>query len=618
MTSESLFIQREKPDHLFTTDLQSGAARRVRPDEVQAHLLERGIALVQGVERFVDTATAESYRPHLPVASVAQVFDARLIRQHGGAHLAWEAALPPSGARPTKTVVVFELAMGNGAAFPQPSGRFDLSLEGDHLVSLCLTKRSRRWSGTDCEAYFDVRRVQTAAFGSSFTLDEHIRDESLFVDGFLFVVLPPERLSRHRPPRFRLDAHNPLPSENWVRVGRTYEPTWADVLVPGVEEALAPNEPPSVFGRSVLFGDIHNHSGESAFVDGQPLGVGAGASCGVGTRNSLFEHAQHVAGLDFFCLSEHDWQLSDDDWKQLNELTDHYGSDERAFITLHGYEWTSPSYGHRNVYFRDQPGPWSYAADPSLPMNTVLDGHPTPRELWEGLRSSGVECITVPHHMSAKQFPFTLDHFYDEHFDRVAEIYSCWGDSLEHAQAVSAYTGRVAELAFINSVRAGYKVGFVASSDSHDGHPGTAQGTAIRNHLFHYLGSGQVGVLVPERARPAVFDALRARQSFAVTGERIVACTQMEDQLMGSVVESSRLRRSPALEIHAESFLPFETLTIYRNGQPAETIPTGDVTTLDLTWTDPSWARGDEASYFVKIVRADGERAWTSPIWIAR
>ncbi len=617
MSYESLFVSTEEPDRLFVTDHQTGVPRRVRPDELQAQLLEQGVALLQGVTRFIDTANARSYRPHLPVASVAQVFEAHLVRQGGGEHLGWEAALPPVEARPAKTVAVFELAMGNGAPFPQPSGTFELSLDGEHLVSFCLTKRSRRWRGADCEAYFDVRRVQTAALGGSFSLDEHIRDESTFVDGFMFLTLPARLLNPLRAPRLRIDAVNPLPSSNWVRVGRTYEPTWADVIVPGLDAALGGADQPSAFGRTVLIGDIHNHSGESTFIERQPPGVGAGAPCGVGSRRSLFEHARDVAGLDFFCLSEHDWQLSEEDWKHLNDLTDEFGADEGSFITLHGYEWTSPSYGHRNVYFRDRPGPWSYAADPELPMNTILDGHPTPADLWEMLRASGTECITVPHHMSAKQFPLSLDNFHDEDFDRVAEIYSCWGDSLEHAQAVSAFTGRVAELAFINSVRAGYKVGFIASSDSHDGHPGTAQGTAVRNHLFHYFGSGQVGVVVPEGSRPQVFDALRARHSFATTGENIVACTQIDGQVMGSVLQGSRLARSPVIEVHARSFLPFEELTIYRNGYPAQSIAAGEVTELDFNWTDPAYSPGDEASYFVKVVRVDGERAWTSPIWIA-
>lgn len=205
-------------------------------------------------------------------------------------------------------------------------------------------------------------------------------------------------------------------------------------------------------------------------------------------------------------------KLSDDDWKHLTGLTEQFNAADGSFVTMHGWEWTSANYGHRNVYFRCEPGPWCYAADPDLPQNTVADGLPSPADLCAALRAAAVPAITVPHHMSAKQFPFSLDNFHDPDFDKVAEIYSCWGDSLEHGQPVSAFTAR-AELAFIHSVRAGYQVGFVASSDSHDGHPGTAQGTEVRNHLYHYLGSGQTGVLASGAARE---DILRRNRCAAV------------------------------------------------------------------------------------------------------
>lgn len=603
------------PDRLFIPEREGGGLRRLRPDEFQSQLRRGGIELVAGVARFTDIVQAHHYQGHLPISSQFQVFEAHLLSQEGANHLEWETDPLPDPC-PNQVVIVFALAMGNGAPFPQPSGRFELSTAGEPLVSFTLTKRSQRWTATDAELYYDVQRVHTATFGSSFTLDENIRAENTFVDGLAFLRLPHRLCRPGRPVRLRIDATNRLPSANWVRIGRTYPPSWADVVAPGLQHALAEPEPPRNGGRLVLFGDLHNHSGQSALVDAQPPGVGAGASCGIGTRESLFQHARDVAGLDFFCLSEHDWQLSDLDWKQLTALTDQYNSGDGSFVTLHGFEWTSANHGHRNVYYRSEPGPWEYAADPDLPQNTVADGLPTPDDLWRLLRESRVPAITIPHHMAAKQFPFSLDNYYDPDYDRVAEIYSCWGDSLEHGQPISAFTARVAELAFIHSVRAGYRVGFVASSDSHDGNPGTAQGTEIRNHLYHYLGSGQTGVLVDNPDREAIFDAIAARRCFAVTGERLLACTELDGQPMGSVVDAHRLSTRPTLRVSVASFLPIEQVLVYRNGDLADRIMTGDTTQLELDWHDPAYNKADKASYFAKVIRADGEQAWTSPIWI--
>lgn len=617
MTVSTIFTATQGPDRLFLADQLRGGMRRLSPGELQAELRGKGVELVGGVARFAEVSRARSYAGHLPVASAFQVFEARLLSQQAPGYLAWDTEPLPDPC-PRQVVVVFALAMGNGAAFPQPSGRFDLSAEGEPLMSFTMAKRPQRLKAGDAELFYDVVQVQAAAFGAAFTLDELVQNECTFTDGLAFLRLPPRVCRPGRPVRLRIDAVNRLPSANWVRVGRTYPPSWADVVAPGLARALEAPARPGHGGYQILFGDLHNHSGQSWMVDSQPPGTGAGASCGVGTRESLFQHARDVAGLDFFCLSEHDWQLSETDWKHLTGLTEQFNTADGSFVTLHGWEWTSANYGHRNVYFRGEPGPWSYAADPDLPQNTVADGLPTPEDLWATLRAAAVPAITVPHHMSAKQFPFSLDHFYDADFDRVAEIYSCWGDSLEHGQPVSGFTARVAELAFINSVRAGYRVGFVASSDSHDGHPGTAQGTEVRNHLYHYLGSGQTGVLAAGATREDIFDAIAARRCFAVTGERLVACTELDGHPMGSVLEGHRLSARPALRISASSFLPLSQAIVYRNGEPVEQIALGPACETDLEWRDPAWSRGEPASYFAKIIRADGEQAWTSPIWVTR
>jgi hypothetical protein len=59
-------------------------------------------------------------------------------------------------------------------------------------------------------------------------------------------------------------------------------------------------------------------------------------------------------------------------------------------------------------------------------------------------------------------------------------------------------------------VRCSHRVGFLASSDSHDGYPGVAQDKRSHPHLFHDLGSGWIAVLADSQDRHAVFDALRA------------------------------------------------------------------------------------------------------------
>jgi hypothetical protein len=306
--------------------------------------------------------------------------------------------------------------------------------------------------------------------------------------------------------------------------------------------------------------------------------------------------------------------MSDLDWKELTATSDRFDEPGR-FITLPGYEWTSSSYGHRNVYFRDSGTPMFSSLEPGSPVNSIFDEAPTPSDLWRHLDEQGNEAFTVPHHMSVAMFPLSLEHFHHPEYDRVAEIYSCWGDSLEHYRPVSTYAERVPELAFIHALRQGYRVGLLASSDSHDGYPGVAQGKASHPHLFHDLGSGRVAVLAENHDRHAVFDALRARRCYALTGPRIIVDMTLEGHPMGSEIDAAELPPSPQLHLDLATEAMLDRVDIYRNGWRVDTIVLSG-RQQQLTWTDPEPPPNRDLSYFVKITRADQECAWTSPIWI--
>lgn len=79
-------------------------------------------------------------------------------------------------------------------------------------------------------------------------------------------------------------------------------------------------------------------------------------------------------------------------WQSFVDAADrHY--EPGKFTTLYGYEWTSIPRGanmHRNVFFRETPGPYAYSAfDSNLPED--LWGH------LEGLRAQGVQAFAIPH-----------------------------------------------------------------------------------------------------------------------------------------------------------------------------------------------------------------------------
>lgn len=178
---------------------------------------------------------------------------------------------------------------------------------------------------------------------------------------------------------------------------------------------------------------------------------------------------------------------------------------------------------------------------------------------------------------------------------------------------MSGFAQRVPDLAFVHAVRAGHRVGFVASSDSHDGHPGNSQGKPGHEQLFHHLGSGLVGVLADAADRHAVFDALVARRCYALTGGRMVVDASLHGHPMGSAVPRAQLGRRPVLRLEVRSSVPVTEVAVYRDGVRVDAVSSPGPGPLE--WADERPAGGPATSYFIKVTRADGEMAWTSPIW---
>lgn len=583
-----------------------GSARRLHKDEIVTAVRQRaGVDLLDGVAGGLRGGTGvASYSGPGPIASATHLVEAHLIRLEEGAEIAWDTASIPADAAPNGAVFVFPMAMGNGSPMPQPGGNFTLFLDDRMILRFTLTKDSQTWSGANSRLHFDVRRVDATAFGQVITLDQKIRDEAVFVDGMAFLRVAPELLTPGRPLRVRIAAEVNEPSTTWFRLGLSLFPLLTDYLDPGLSRVLDGPVPRRIGDKLLLLADLHAHSAESSIVSG----------CGVGMRDDMFRFSRDVSGLDVFCLSEHDWQLADSDWEALAELNQKF-DDPGRFVTIPGFEWTSANHGHRNVYFQEDGAARFSSFLAGSERNVIEDGAPTPVDLWNYLDGQGIAAMTVPHHMSLAWFPVSLDQFHDPRYDRVAEIYSTWGDSLEHSQRVNSYADRVPYLALIESIKSGKQIGFIASSDSHDGRPGAAQGTSTHPHLFHHLGSGRTAVLANSFDRQSVFDALHARRCYALTGPVVAVDVSMEDHPMGSEVAAEELPERRTLDISVSTAVPIDHIEIFRDGHRADLVHSGRHQE-EFQWVDGNPSSAPVSSYFVKVVRTDHEAAWTSPIWV--
>jgi hypothetical protein len=526
----------------------------------------------------------------------------------------WTEVLPAQ-LGPRGVVLLFRLAFGNGASLPQQSGAFRLDVNGRPALRVTTVRGRQCWHGDEVKLLFVPEVSRASRMGEALVLDPQLSQETWAIEGTALLWLGPGRVETNRPVNLHVAADPVLPSRNWLRVSSPVTDQHAFVHEQQVEELLARVQSRvRDGGQRLLFGDLHNHTGETE----------GGLPCGRGTRQEALTYARDVAGLDFCCLSEHDFQLGADEWQLLQESND-AADDPGRFGVIHGYEWTSASYGHRNVYFRDRGGPfvrasdrspdggdWSWdATGPNAPLQRG-DHEYHPRRLWQALESWGGDAITIPHHPAAAVWPLSLRQAFSAKYDRLVEIYSGWGDSLHTSSPFNSNVQYVPDLE-ISRVVSEFPIGFVASSDSHDGHPGNAQGHEEHAHFFHAAGSGQVAVYAQELSREDIFDALWNRRCYAITGGRTELEVNLNGAPMGSEIPIATLSERPTLEVALRDDLPCERLDVFSSGGIVHSEYV-DARSAQIAWVDHSWEKGDAGTYYVRATREDGERCWSSPI----
>lgn len=331
----------------------------------------------------------------------------------------------------------------------------------------------------------------------------------------------------------------------------------------------------------VYWGDLHGHSG---------------LSDGTGTPVDFYRYARDVAALDVVALTDHDhWGMlfldeSPAMWEEIKEETELF-YDPGRFVTILGYEWTSWLHGHRHVLYFDGEGEV---------LSSIDSRYDTPAELWSALR--GREALTVAHHTAGGPVATNWDYEPDPILEPLTEVVSVHGSS-EAADSPGTIYSAVAGNFARDALDRGYRLGFLGSGDSHDGHPGLA-------HLSSGVG-GLAGIITDDLTRPGVLAALRARRVYATNGPRILLRFAVNGHPMGSIVRGDYEWVDVFVGVVAVS--PIERVDLIRSGEIAATA-SGEgrfEATLGLHLDGPT-----PGEYlYVRVVQEDGGAAWSSPIF---
>ena len=316
----------------------------------------------------------------------------------------------------------------------------------------------------------------------------------------------------------------------------------------GASLALAPqvetNAKDEDGSRHKLFwGDLHNHNA---------VGYGIGS-----LQRSIDLARGH---LDFFAFTGHaSWhdipkirgnrqmkwingfKAHRDHWPKTRQLIREANTDD--FVAFLGYEWHSSRFGDYCMIFpEDQPE--LFLPDHVDKLLDFAEAH---------------HALAIPHHVSYRRgFRGTDFNFFRPSVSPIVEVYSEHGCSMEDEAPFRyirhSHGGRSTENTIEYQLAQKRRFGFVASSDNHRGYPGA-------------YGEGVLGVWARELSPQALFEAFRARRTYASTGARIALEFTLNGRPMGSELAETTDRE---IDIRVEAQDAIDSIEVIRNGRVIE------------------------------------------------
>lgn len=375
----------------------------------------------------------------------------------------------------------------------------------------------------------------------------------------------------------------------------------------------ASGETPPLLVRSsepvfhLYWGDLHGHAGL--------------ARQGSRAVDAFYTQARDRACLDFCALAAPDAEEGERYrletlWPRLQAAVRYY-HEPGGFIPFLAYEWTgtppgrsSNSFqGHRHVVYLADDEPLFSSQDPQSD---------TLRKLF--LCLAGKDALTIPHHPAAPP-PWATDwDVHEPEFDQLVEIYSSWGSSESPAHQGNRFplptdpgvTPRADT--FVQAALArGYRVGFVAGSDSWGGLPDHLPDSMPGASGWRPYPGGLTGVYATELTRESLWDALLLGYTYATTGTRMLVEFSVNEDPMGAQVDllDDDLVRLRGRVVGTAELTAVE---VVKNNRVLRRYP-GEGRELEFSLADEGEVESGDY-YYLRATQEDGHQAWSSPVWI--
>ena len=309
-------------------------------------------------------------------------------------------------------------------------------------------------------------------------------------------------------------------------------------------------------------------------------------SDGRGTPEEAYTMVRDVVKLDFFAVTDHAELISiwpwDNEWEKLKNTAASFNQDHK-FVALHGFEWTSPIYGHINII---NTAKLTSCADHAGIQN--LFG-------WLSKQPEAFARFNHPGRGGKPGLEFAQFKLYPEVVKQMTSI-----EMFNKGKGIDHFSSRgfsdkynYFDEANLN----GWKVGAVGGQDNHKKNWGS------QNDF-------NVGVWATDLTRQGIISAYRDRRTYATEDRNLSLSFKIDEAQMGSCLRN--VAGNMVVQLLDPDSEDFSQVSIYKNGALFRRMSvSGSKTRVELKIkANP----GDY--YYVLVAQADGDKALSSPIWI--
>jgi len=369
----------------------------------------------------------------------------------------------------------------------------------------------------------------------------------------------------------------------------------------------------------VYWGDTHIHTRE--FSDG--MGTGADA----------FHYAKNVVLHDFAALGDHlnkrsntfmegrknlSYPYNKVIWESLIDLCTDWT--DKKFTAIPAYEWSGRNYCVTNA--TKTKSPYESISDKVMlfPLESAKDAPLVDyyskegcfqQQLYEALKN--IEC-TIISHTPISYVMGTSWTEVDNEMEKVVEIYSSHGSSESMKGNYRPLVNNKKKGSVIWALNNGFKLGFIGGGDDHYSHPGCPVKQYKMKNLVPILRykPGIAAIFSDKLDSKNLIQSLNQRKCYATTGERMFLKIKIDSTLMGQNIEVNKI---PVIIVTVCGTNKLESVELLKNGKVvAIRVPTND--RVKFAFEDTDLKKGDTAYFYARATQFDGERGWTSPIWL--